>query len=187
MLPRARALINAVLAEGRTILSERESKDVLAAFHIPVNLTRLAQSADEAAALALEIGYPVVLKIDSPDIFYKSDVGGVELNISNEATLREAFASITGRTLALRPDARIAGISVQAMRKRRFARETMVGVMHDRIFGPVVTFGAGGIAVEVIHDRALALPPLNEYLVNRMIETTRIGSLAGAVQEYAGG
>ncbi|BEV72106.1 MULTISPECIES: bifunctional acetate--CoA ligase family protein/GNAT family N-acetyltransferase [unclassified Paludibacterium] len=176
----ARAVINLALADGRTLLSEYESKQVLAAFHVPVNQTLLARTEDEAVACAAEIGYPVVLKIDSPDIFYKSDVGGVELNITNEATLRAAFVGIIDRTRSARPDARIDGISVQPMRRRRFARETMVGVSHDAQFGPVMTFGAGGIAVEVMNDRALALPPLNDYLVNRMIDKTRIGQLLGA-------
>lgn len=176
---RARAVIARALADGRTVLSERESKDVLAAFHIPVNPTLLARTEDEAVALAGQFGYPVVLKIDSPDIFYKSDVGGVELNLGNEGSLRSAYAGIVERTRASRPDARIDGISVQPMRRRRFLRETMVGVTHDQAFGPVITFGAGGIAVEVMHDRALALPPLNGYLVERMIDQTRIGMLLG--------
>lgn len=176
----ARAVINAVLAEGRTILSERESKQVLAAFQIPVNPTLLARNEDEAVRHAESIGYPVVLKIDSPDIFYKSDVGGVELNISNEVMLREAYAGIMSRARSSRPDARIDGVSVQPMRKLRFSRETMVGVTHDQAFGPVITFGAGGIAVEVMHDRALALPPLNDYLVGRMISNTRMGKLLGS-------
>ncbi|WP_199153116.1 bifunctional acetate--CoA ligase family protein/GNAT family N-acetyltransferase [Chromobacterium sp. ASV23] len=175
----ARKVIDAALAEGREILSERESKQVLAAFHIPVNPTTLARKADEAVRQAEAIGYPVVLKIDSPDIIYKSDVGGVELNISNEATLRAAFDGIISRTRQARPDARIEGVSVQPMRKRRFAREVMVGVAHDAAFGPVVAFGAGGIAVEVMHDLALALPPLNDYLVDSMISQTRIGQLLG--------
>jgi acetyltransferase len=130
--------------------------------------------------LAEQIHYPVVLKIDSPDIIYKSDVGGVELNISNEATLRAAFRGILERAHQAMPEARIDGISVQPMRKRRFAREVMVGVTHDSSFGPVITFGAGGIAVEVMHDRALSLPPLNQYLVGSMIRKTRIGQLLGA-------
>ncbi|WP_199101956.1 bifunctional acetate--CoA ligase family protein/GNAT family N-acetyltransferase [Aquitalea sp. ASV11] len=179
-LLRARAAIAGAMAEGRTILSERESKEVLAAFRIPVNPTLLARSEDEAVVLAEQIHYPVVLKIDSPDIIYKSDVGGVELNISNEATLRAAFRSILERAHQAMPEARIDGISVQPMRKRRFAREVMVGVTHDSSFGPVITFGAGGIAVEVMHDRALSLPPLNQYLVGSMIRKTRIGQLLGA-------
>ncbi len=179
-LSRARGAIAGAMAEGRTVLSERESKEVLAAFRIPVNPTLLARTEDEAVALAEQIHYPVVLKIDSPDIIYKSDVGGVELNISNEATLRAAFQGILERARQAMPEARIDGISVQPMRKRRFAREVMVGVTHDSSFGPVITFGAGGIAVEVMHDRALSLPPLNQYLVGSMIRKTRIGQLLGA-------
>jgi acetyltransferase len=179
-LLRARAVIAGAMAEGRTILSERESKEVLAAFRIPVNPTLLARTEDEAVVLAEQIHYPVVLKIDSADIIYKSDVGGVELNISNEATLRAAFRGILERARQAMPEARIDGISVQPMRKRRFAREVMVGVTHDSSFGPVITFGAGGIAVEVMHDRALSLPPLNQYLVGSMIRKTRIGQLLGA-------
>ena len=175
----ARKVIAEARAEGRSILSERESKAVLAAFNIPVNPTRLAASENDAVAYAKEIGYPVVLKIDSPDVIYKSDVGGVELNISNEATLRDAYRGILSRTLQALPEARITGISVQPMRKRRFARELMVGVTHDVSFGPVITFGAGGIAVEVMQDRALSLPPVNQYLVERMIDSTRIGKILG--------
>ncbi|GGY26010.1 bifunctional acetate--CoA ligase family protein/GNAT family N-acetyltransferase [Paludibacterium paludis] len=177
---RARRVVNRALKEGRNVLSERESKEVLAAFKIPVNPTHLARNEDEAVQLAQKNGYPVVLKIDSPDIIYKSDVGGVELNIANEASLRQAFADIVGRARTLRPDAHIEGVSVQPMRKRRFARELMVGVTHDTSFGPVITFGAGGIAVEIMQDRALGLPPLNSYLVNSMIDKTRIGKILGA-------
>ncbi|MCP9758124.1 GNAT family N-acetyltransferase [Aquitalea sp. S1-19] len=175
----ARAVIADVLAQGRAVLSERESKAVLASFGIPVNPTLLATTEDEAVALAAAIGYPVVLKIDSPDIMYKSDVSGVELNISNEATLRQAFVSIWQRAQVVKPDARISGVSVQAMKKYRYAREVMVGVAHDSVFGPVIAFGAGGIAVEVLQDRALALPPLNAYLVRRMIARTRISKVLG--------
>lgn len=173
----ARQLIAAAQAEGRTILSELESKAVLQAFNIPVNPTRLAATEDQAVDFAEEIGYPLVLKIDSPDIIYKSDVGGVELNISNEQSLREAYRNIVERTRAARPDARIVGVSVQAMRKRRYARELMVGVTHDASFGPVITFGAGGIAVEVMQDQSLSLPPVNHYLVQRMIDKTRVGQI----------
>jgi acetyltransferase len=183
---KARAVITTALLEGRSVLSERESKEVLAAFNIPVNRTTLAKDVDEAIGLAAEIGYPVVLKIDSPDIIYKSDVGGVELNIGNEHSLREAFAGIMTRTREAQPDARIEGVSVQAMRKRRHARELMVGVTHDASFGPVITFGAGGIAVEIMQDRALSLPPVNHYLVERMIDKTRIGKILGPFKNMPG-
>lgn len=182
----ARAVIATALLEGRSVLSERESKDVLAAFNIPVNRTALARDVDEAVRLAADIGYPVVLKIDSPDIIYKSDVGGVELNIGSEQSLRDAHASIMARTLEAQPTARIDGVSVQAMRKRRHARELMVGVTADASFGPVITFGAGGIAVEIMQDRALSLPPVNHYLVDRMIDKTRIGKILGPFKNMPG-
>ncbi|TIC82078.1 bifunctional acetate--CoA ligase family protein/GNAT family N-acetyltransferase [Crenobacter intestini] len=179
-LAAAREVIDGALAEGRRLLSERESKAVLAAFGVPVNRTELARSEDEAIALAAGIGYPVVLKVDSPDIIHKSDVGGVELNIGNEASLRQAWAGIVEGVRRLRPDARLSGISVQAMKKRGHAREVMVGVSHDETFGPVMLFGAGGIAAEVLQDYALSLPPLNDYLVGRMVARTRVGKTLGA-------
>ncbi|KZE32832.1 bifunctional acetate--CoA ligase family protein/GNAT family N-acetyltransferase [Crenobacter luteus] len=176
----ARALIRTALAEGRSILAEREAKAVLAAFNIPVNPSALAHSDDEAASLAEAMGYPVVLKIDSPDILYKSDVGGVELNIGNEIALREAYHVIVTRARLARPEARIDGVTVQPMRKRRYGRELVVGVVHDETFGPVMTFGAGGVAVDLLHDQTIALPPLNGFLADAMIDRTRIGkTLAG--------
>ena len=149
------------------VLSERESKEILAAFNIPVNQTRLATTADEAVAHAETLGYPVVLKIDSPDVIYKSDVGGVELNITNSASVREVFANILERTRQALPNALVHGVSVQSMVRRRHARELMIGVVHDDSFGPVITFGAGGIATEIQHDRSIALPPLNSYLAEK--------------------
>jgi acetyltransferase len=175
----ARQLIQKALQEGRAVLSERESKRVLAAFNIPVNSTELAKTEDEAVRLAQGFGYPVVLKIDSPDILHKSDVGGVELNLNNEAALRQAHAALLARVRQARPEAFIEGVSVQPMRKRHAARELMVGVVHDATFGPVLTFGAGGIAVNVMADTALALPPLNDYLADNTIANTRIDQLLG--------
>lgn len=175
----ARAIIQGAFAQGRDVLSEMESKQVLDAFNIPVNPSRLARTASEACQIASEIGYPVVLKIDSPDIFYKTDVGGVELNIRTEVALRAMFEAIVERATTLRPDAKIYGVTVQPMNRRPYGRELIVGVSHDATFGPVITFGAGGIAVEAIGDRSLALPPLNDYLVTSMVERTRISRVLG--------
>lgn len=183
---RARAVIGQALADGRGVLSERAAKAVLAAFNIPVNQAFLAETEEQAIALADKIGYPVVLKIDSPDIFYKSDIGGVELNIGTASALRHAWRGIMERARSLRPDARIEGVSVQLMRRRRFAREVLIGVTHDQAFGPVIVFGAGGIAVEVMKDRALALPPLNAFLVRQMLSQTRIGLLLGPFKNVPG-
>lgn len=178
-LKRAQILVDAALKKRRPILSEAASKALLAAFNIPVNPTELARDADEAVRLAEQFGYPVVLKIDSPDIVYKSDVGGVELNVNNEAMLRERFAAILQRTASTLPNARLNGISVQPMLRKRNAREVMVSMSYDKTFGPVMTFGSGGIDVEIVQDRALALPPLNEFLADNMIARTRISRALG--------
>lgn len=175
----ARLMIENVLAQGRTVLTESEAKAVLAEFHIPVNLTRLAKSADEAVQLADEIGYPVVLKIESYDILHKTDVGGVVLNLDSEAAVRQAYVDIWNRVRERRPDARLSGIAVQPMIRRCNARELMVGVVHDKVFGPLISFGTGGVAVEVIADRSVSLPPLNEFLVNNMIRRTRAAKMLG--------
>ena len=176
----ARKLIRTALDEWRSVLSELESKALLAAFNLPVNQVRLARTSAEAVAYAEEFGYPVVLKIDSPDVIYKSDVGGVELNLRTEAAVRAMFEAILERTRQHRPDARINGILVQPMTRPRYGRELMVGVTHDDSFGPVMTFGMGGIAVEVLNDTSIALPPLNDYLAERMIEQTRVRTILGA-------
>jgi acetyltransferase len=173
----ARKLIAAALAKGREVLSEVESKAVLAAFNIAINPTALAHSEDEAVQLAERYGYPVVLKIDSPDILHKTDVGGVELNLGSETALREAYRTILVRVRAERPEALITGMSVQPMRRRRTARELKVAVAHDDTFGPIVTFGVGGIAENVMADKTLALPPLNDYLADNMISATRVSRM----------
>ena len=175
----ARMMIEHVLAQGRTVLTETEAKAVLAEFHIPVNVTRLAKSADEAVALADEIGYPVVLKVESHDILHKTDVGGVVLNLETPASVRQAYADIQSRVRDRRPDARLSGITVQPMIRRCNARELMVGVVYDKVFGPLISFGTGGVAVEVIADRSVALPPLNEFLVSNMIRRTRAAKMLG--------
>ncbi len=175
----ARMMIEHVLGQGRTVLTESEAKSVLAEFGIPVNLTRLARSEDEAVVLAGEMGYPVALKIESHDILHKTDVGGVVLNLDSEAAVRQAYADIRSRVREQRPDARISGIAVQPMIRRGNARELMVGVVYDKVFGPLISFGTGGVAVEVIGDRSVSLPPLNEFLVNNMIRRTRAAKMLG--------
>lgn len=175
--PAARAVIDAALAEGRTLLSEPEAKAVLAAYAVPTVATRVARDVDEAAALARDIGYPVALKILSPEISHKSDVGGVQLDLGDEAALRVAATAMTERCAALRPGARLEGFTVQAMARRPDAFELIIGAKLDPVFGPVLLFGEGGTAVEVVADRAVALPPLNMALAGQMIEETRISRL----------
>lgn len=175
--PAARTIIHAALAEGRTLLSEPEAKAVLEAYAVPTVATRVARDADEAADLARAIGYPVALKILSPDISHKSDIGGVQLDLEDEAALRAAATAMTARCARLRPGARLDGFTVQAMARRPDAFELIVGAKLDPVFGPVLLFGEGGTAVEVVADRAVALPPLNMALAGQVIDETRIARL----------
>jgi len=177
-----RAIIAAALAEGRRMLTEPESKALLAAYHIPVVETRIAREISGLAALAAHIGYPVALKILSPDISHKSDVGGVALNIGTAAALTQAAEAMLQRCRELRPQARIEGFTVQRMVRRGGAQELLAGIALDPTFGPVVLFGRGGTAVEVIGDRALALPPLNSVLTRELISRTRVSRLLSAAR-----
>jgi acetyltransferase len=171
------AIIARVLAEGRSWLSEIEGKEVLAAYGVPVAPTRLATTPKEAAALAAEIGGPVALKIVSPDILHKSDAGGVALELIGPAHVEQAAAGMLERVAAATLGARLVGFSVQPMIRRPGAYELIVGVTTDRQFGPMLLFGHGGTAVEVINDRALALPPLNLRLARELMSRTRIHRL----------
>lgn len=173
-LPAAQAVIDAALAEKREWLTEPEAKAVLAAYAIPVAATRTAASPRDAGEAAKAIGGPVALKILSPDITHKSDVGGVVLDLENHGAVERAAEAMLARVRQAAPKARITGFSVQAMVKRPHAHELIVGLSEDRQFGPVLLFGAGGVAVEVIDDKALALPPLNINLAREVMARTRI-------------
>ena len=180
----ARNIVAAALAAGRETLDEVESKRLLVAYGIPtVRTKRVKATADDAVAAAQDIGYPVALKILSPDLSHKSDAGGVFLDIADEAALRAATHQMLACVGALRPDARIEGFSVQAMARRPRAQELIVGASVDPIFGPVLMFGQGGTAVEVIADRAIALPPLNRVLARGLVSRTRVAKL---LQGYRG-
>lgn len=176
----ARLLIESVLAERRRTLTEVESKTLLSAFHIPVTQTVLARSAHEAMMIATQLGFPVALKIDSPDIPHKSDVQGVALNVMSGASARDTYTDIVERVKRLRPEARINGVTVQKMASARRGREVYVGVVTDEPFGPVVVFGAGGTMIELIADRAMELPPLNQFLARRLIERSRVAETLAA-------
>ena len=173
-------VIESVLAQGRKLLSETESKAVLAAFRIPIARTVLAHSANEAMLMAQEIGFPVAMKIDSPDITHKSDVGGVRLNVASAEAVSAVYQEMLAAVRERAPSARLAGVTVEPMIARPHGRELMIGVMRDSVFGPAITFGAGGTAVEIQRDRAVALPPLNAFLAADMIRSTRVHRLLGA-------
>jgi acetyltransferase len=165
----ARSIIDTARAAGRRILTEHESKQILAAYGIPVTATAIATTAEEAVAAADAMGYPVVLKLHSLTITHKTDVGGVQLNLRDAAAVREAFARIEAGV----PAADFQGVNVQPMEKLD-GYELILGSSVDPQFGPVLLFGAGGVMVEVFEDRALALPPLNTTLARRMMEETKI-------------
>ncbi len=166
--------ISSVLKSGHDMLSEAEAKAVLLAYGIPTVRTEIAATPDEAAAKGEEIGFPVALKILSPDISHKSDAGGVRLFLdSADAVRAEAEAMLANISKAF-PDARLEGFTVQQMAVRPGAHELIVGATTDAIFGPAILFGHGGTGVEVIGDRAVALPPLNMVLAQEMISRTRV-------------
>ncbi len=173
----AAAIVRGALAQGRAILTEPEAKAALAAYGIPVVETRCAATTEEALAHAEELGYPVALKILSPDITHKTDVGGVALDIETPAQLRERIASMTTRVQALNPPPKIEGFTVQPMARRPRAHELIMGVSTDPVFGPVILFGQGGTAVEVVGDRHIGFPPLNMGLARGLVETTRVYKL----------
>ncbi|MEY2890713.1 MAG: hypothetical protein RJA98_621 [Pseudomonadota bacterium] len=170
----ARLVIESVLAERRKVLTEMESKTLLSSFHIPITQTVLARNGNEAMMIASQLGFPVALKIDSPDITHKSDVHGVVLNVMNGAGARDTYNDMVERVSRLMPQARINGVTVQRMARNRRGREIYIGVVTDDPFGPVIVFGAGGTMIELINDRAMELPPLNQYLARRLIERSRV-------------
>jgi len=173
-----RKLVESVIAksraEGRTILTEFESKQVLAAYGIPVAKTIIAESRADAVKAADEIGYPVVLKLYSETITHKTDVGGVQLNLSTAEAVANAFDAIQTSVTAKVGAQHFQGVTVQPMIKLRDAYELIIGSSLDPQFGPVLLFGTGGQLVEVFKDRALGLPPLNTTLARRMMEQTKI-------------
>jgi acetyltransferase len=175
----ARLIIENVLAERRKVLTEMESKTLLSSFHIPVTKTILAHSANEAMMIATQMGFPVALKIDSPDISHKSDVEGVALNIMNATGVRDTYNDMMQAVARLQPNARINGVTVQNMARTRRGREVCVGLVTDDPFGPVIAFGAGGTMIELINDRAMELPPLNQFLARRLIERSRVAETLG--------
>ncbi|MDQ5926650.1 MAG: acetyltransferase [Pseudomonadota bacterium] len=175
----ARLVIESVLAERRKVLTEMESKTLLASFHIPVTETILARSAPEAMMIAMQLGFPVALKIDSPDITHKSDVQGVVLNVMNGTQARDTFTDMVERVCRLQPNARINGVTVQKMARNRRGREVHIGVVTDDPFGPVIVFGAGGTMIELINDRAMELPPLNQFLARHLINRARVAETLG--------
>ena len=171
---KANALIASVKKTGRTILTEAESKDLLGCYGIPTVITKIAKTEATAAKLAKEIGFPSVLKLYSETITHKTDVGGVQLNLKDEADVRRAFNDIKKSVTEKKGAEHFQGVTVQKMIKLGDGYELILGSSIDPQFGPVLLFGMGGQLVEVFKDKSLALPPLNTTLARRMMERTKI-------------
>jgi len=170
------SIIKAYLKRSQLVVNEIDSKAVLKEYGIPVNKTVLAGNAEQAGKKAAEIGFPVALKVVSDEITHKTDVGGVSLNIASRKQVEKEFGKIVARAKKAVPKARIQGVSVQAMIDAGNV-ELIIGKKEDNVFGPVLLFGAGGIATEVFGDKSIGLPPLNRRLARKMIENTKIHRL----------
>jgi acetyltransferase len=170
-------------ADGRGSLTEVEAKQVFAAYGLPVTTTSLATTEDEAVALAEKTGYPVVMKIVSPDILHKSDAGGVKVNIKDEAGAREAFKTIMKNSLAYKADANIHGIAVQEMAP--WGTEVILGSVNDATFGPTMMFGLGGIFVEVLKDVTFRVAPVSNSQAQRMLGEIRGAPILAGVRGEA--
>ncbi len=173
----ARLIIESALAEQRNQLTPLESKAILHAFAVPVLGGTSCRSANEALVAAENYGFPVVMKVDSPQLTHKSDIGGVRLNINNAQAVRTAYYDLMEETQRKAPEATVNSVLIEPMHLSRHGRELLLGVARDPVFGPVITFGAGGTTVEVLRDRAVALPPLNRFLATTLIEQTRTAAL----------
>jgi len=175
----ARRIVQDALAEKRTLLSATESKALLQSFTIPVTASIVCADEKQALSAAETLGYPLAMKIHSGDITHKSDVGGIRLNIGNADALREAYRDMLEEVGRNAPRAAIEGVSLESMFAPAHGRELLIGVISDPVFGPAITFGAGGVEVEIMRDRAVAIPPLNRFLAERMIRQTRVAGLLG--------
>ncbi|MBX3589979.1 MAG: bifunctional acetate--CoA ligase family protein/GNAT family N-acetyltransferase [Burkholderiaceae bacterium] len=173
----ARAIVERALGRGDGLMTEPDAKAALAAYGIPVVATRIAESVDQAVAVAGETGFPLALAVLSPDIAHRWDVGGVALHLESADEVRAAAAGMVKRIGELMPAARIAGFTLQRMVPRTNARQLFVAVTSDPLFGPVIVFGEGGRAVELLGDHAVGFPPLNLPLARELISRTRIDRL----------
>jgi acetyltransferase len=170
----ANSIIESALQENRNVLTTIESKKILKAFLIPVAEAKEAKTKKEAIAIARDCGFPLVMKINSPDISHKQEANGVALNIRNEQAVEETFDTLIDSAKKIYPDAHILGVTLEPMIESPNDRELMIGIIHDKVFGPAISFGAGGTFVEIIQDHAIALPPLNQFLAERLIARTKI-------------
>jgi len=169
----ARLIIGRVLAENRQVLTAQEAKAILAAFHIPVTQTISVASTKDALIAAETLGFPVVLKVNMAEFSHKSDIGGVRLNITGAEEICRHFLEMEAAVKALQPELTQVNMTVEPMYKSASGRELMVGVVRDPVFGPAISVGLGGTLVEILQDTAVALPPLNSYMVEQLLAKTK--------------
>jgi len=167
-LSTSQQIVNTVKREGRTLLTEIEAKNLLKQSGISVVDTRLATNEDEAVAISRDMGFPVVLKIASPDVVHKTDAGGVKLNLKTSAQVAKAFEDIMKSIKTQYPEAKIQGVSVQKMAKPGV--EVIIGMSKDAQFGPVIMFGLGGVWVEILKDVSFRIVPLEPRDAREMIQ-----------------
>ena len=179
----ARLIIESVLRESRSILTEPESMAVLNAFGIRTVQNAVAHSPNEALVIAESIGFPIAMKVLSTDISHKSDAGGVRLNIDSAQEVRGAYKQLVESVSRKMPDAKISGVTIERMHRSPNGRELMIGIIRDPVFGPVISFGSGGTAVEVMGDSAISLPPLNHRLSRDLIQRTKAAQLLGEFRQ----
>lgn len=177
----ARMLVEALLNQRRTLLSTMEAKALLRSFGVPVTQTMVAHDVTEALFVAEQVGFPVVMKIDSPDLAHKAEAGGVRLNLTTTESVWSAFQDIVGSVRVRLPEARITGVSIEPYLHCPHGRELRLSAFRDPVFGPVISLGPGGAAMAHIRDRAYGLPPLNAVLARDLIETPQLAHVLGGV------
>ncbi len=178
-----KAMIHRSIKKQNYLLSEQDSKQFLTTYEIPCTNAYFAKGPKDAVSIAVDIGYPVVMKIFSPDISHKTDIGGVELNLKNSEEVKSAFGRIIERVNKNNPKAVIEGVTIQRM-VNKYDFELILGSKKDPVFGPVILFGYGGIQTEFIKDIAVGLPPLNQTLARRLMEQTKIyGALSKGLRD----
>ncbi|MCF8238690.1 MAG: bifunctional acetate--CoA ligase family protein/GNAT family N-acetyltransferase [Saprospiraceae bacterium] len=181
---KVRTVIDRALDEGRSQLGREAMTEILDAYEIPVTRVVHASTAEKAVAAAETLGYPVALKIDSPDVSHKTDVGGVVLDIHHPDVVKVTFDRIMASAKQALPEGRLLGVTVEAMATKRY--ELMIGAKQDPVFGPVIVFGMGGVAVEVFKDLQMALPPLNMSLARHLVQGTKIFKLLAGYRNMPG-
>jgi acetyltransferase len=172
---KCKLLIEEISSTGRYILTENETKEILSYYDMPVPRSKVANSIMEAVSHAMEIGFPVAMKVLSPQVFHKTDIGGQRLNIRSSEEVKTAFEDIVMNVKKSVPNAEILGVLVEEMIPKKY--ELFIGCKKDPIFGPAIVFGMGGVAVELFNDTAVGLPPMNMALAMQMIERTKIYEL----------